>query len=356
LEHSFDINLALIVGIEKAIILKNIHWWVTANTKNKSDRHFHNGKYWTYNTAAAFNSLFPYMPPRSIARWLVDLEKDGWLEVGNFNKARYDKTKWFTRGVKYIEYLEKTADPFIGNVKNAEKSDCQNGRGIDESLSHIDETLCQNGLSISQDGNTIPDINTYINSYNNDNNFSESDISRKDKYVFDYEDINEIKLRVEQLFITYAPELKRHFTNIEKIAREMNDARTEISKKEIWKIIVESFMDFPALADSKACFNYLLKVIQGKKNTVVQNYYSTKNKNEAVGQRKRSADAEKRENELSEKRALDDIAGRLDKFKDKLSKTEVEKVSGLLRQQKFMSAEMELINILAKKRIIDYAA
>jgi hypothetical protein len=315
MEHSFDIKLAGIVGIEKAIILKNIHWWITTNEKNESPKHLHNGKYWTFNTAKAFAELFPYMKEKSIARWLVDLEVDEWLEIGNFNNKKYDFTKWYARGRKYTEYLQENADPYTPAANSTVKSPSQNERGKVKSPSQNDRCISQNERSNAQNERTIPDINTNINTdvvveAHNDGNT----LNRKDKYNFNFDDVTELETRLNELFLTFAPEIKRHFANIDTIKREMVDDR--LAKPDCWKIIVDAFIMFPALPREKAHLPYLLKVIQGKKNDFIAAKEKTKKDVELVEAHKMRRDAAKAEGEKELKWQMDVLAGAQDLIKN----------------------------------------
>ena len=92
--HTFTVADAQIYGVEKATILQNLRFWLDKNNANK--RHCHDGYVWTYNSAKAFHELFPYMSSQKIARHLRELESVGVIKSGNFNKAGYDQTKWYT--------------------------------------------------------------------------------------------------------------------------------------------------------------------------------------------------------------------------------------------------------------------
>ena len=96
--HSFDINDAQKYGIEGAIILYNIKFWLTKNKANKSHINKLGDKtyYWTFNSVRAFTELFPYMTKSQITRTLKKLEDSGELISGEFNKKNYDRTKWYT--------------------------------------------------------------------------------------------------------------------------------------------------------------------------------------------------------------------------------------------------------------------
>lgn len=100
MEHSFNIKLATeLESTEKAVLLKNIDFWITKNAVNK--KHFINGKYWTYNSVSAFNKLFPYLKEKTITRCLKQLEEDGYLESSKLSKDKRDRTKWYTLTEKY---------------------------------------------------------------------------------------------------------------------------------------------------------------------------------------------------------------------------------------------------------------
>jgi len=46
-EHSFDVELAEIHGIEKAVLLKNFDYWTRENERKQADQFFMGGRYWT---------------------------------------------------------------------------------------------------------------------------------------------------------------------------------------------------------------------------------------------------------------------------------------------------------------------
>lgn len=99
MEHHFDIELACEVGVEKAILLHNLVFWIQHNEANET--HFEDGHTWTYNSARAFSELMPYMAVRSITRRIKELENDGYLiSSSKYNATAYDRTKWYALGPK----------------------------------------------------------------------------------------------------------------------------------------------------------------------------------------------------------------------------------------------------------------
>lgn len=105
MEHSFDIEIAQDYGIETAIILKHLYFWIEKNKAN--DDNYFEGKYWTYNSVKAFSDLFPYMTEKKIRSTLIKMEDDELIITGNFNKSQYDRTKWYALTDKAYSILQK---------------------------------------------------------------------------------------------------------------------------------------------------------------------------------------------------------------------------------------------------------
>ena len=135
MEHSFNIDIAAEYGIECAILLKHLYFWIKKNEAN--DENFFDGRYWTYNSVKAFSVLFPYMTERKVRYTLEKMEEHGLIVVGNYNKSQYDRTKWYALTDLAYSILQK------GNF-------------------HLTKTA--NGKDAN--GEPIPDINTYINTDN----------------------------------------------------------------------------------------------------------------------------------------------------------------------------------------------
>lgn len=92
--HSFDIEDAKKYGVNAAILLQNIEFWVAKNQVN--NKHCYDGHHWTYNSVSAFEELFPYLGAKQIRYALEILEKAGVIKIGNYNNSPYDRTKWYT--------------------------------------------------------------------------------------------------------------------------------------------------------------------------------------------------------------------------------------------------------------------
>ena len=103
--HSFDSEIAKEYGILEAILLNNLHYWIVKNQAN--NKHFYDGKYWTYNSIKAFKELFPYATERKIRTALGHLVEKEILVTGNYNQSTYDRTLWYALTNKGLSVLQK---------------------------------------------------------------------------------------------------------------------------------------------------------------------------------------------------------------------------------------------------------
>ena len=91
--HTFDIDVAVEYGVNAAIILWNLSFWIEKNEAN--DRHFYDGHYWTYSSVSAMTSLFPYMSEKTIRNTMDKLVESGLVLKGHYNQQPYDRTNWY---------------------------------------------------------------------------------------------------------------------------------------------------------------------------------------------------------------------------------------------------------------------
>ncbi|HDE3111407.1 TPA: DnaD domain protein [Staphylococcus aureus] len=90
-------KLAELIGLNEAIVLQQIHYWLN-NSKHKYD-----GKTWIFNSYPEWQKQFPFWSLITIKRTIYSLEKQNLLLIGNYNKAKFDKTKWYTINYQTIE-------------------------------------------------------------------------------------------------------------------------------------------------------------------------------------------------------------------------------------------------------------
>jgi hypothetical protein len=94
IKMQFDPEIAKNIGVEEALMYSNIEYWCEKNKAN--NKNYFNNYYWTYNCTKAFIILFPFWTEKQIRRIIKNLEEGEYIKSGNFNKSKYDKTKWYT--------------------------------------------------------------------------------------------------------------------------------------------------------------------------------------------------------------------------------------------------------------------
>jgi len=94
MRHLFDVEIAKAYGMDVAVFLENISFWIIKNQANKE--HFHDGRYWTYNTLDAFTVIFPYLSKKQIRRIIDKSFKKDLIVKGNYNQIGYDRTIWYS--------------------------------------------------------------------------------------------------------------------------------------------------------------------------------------------------------------------------------------------------------------------
>lgn len=185
--YKFDVELAKIYGVEEAIMLDNFLYWIRKNEAN--DKHFHDGKYWTYNTNKALVELFPFWTKRQIERILKSLIEKGAIVTGNYNSSAYDRTIWYAIG-ELKTASEGTPAHFTkrgngvhqtgkSNSPNGEMEFTKRGNGIHQTgkCIYIDTTIKPNikpsekpNIAADQDGGLFSEDSDFIENPLNEKN------------------------------------------------------------------------------------------------------------------------------------------------------------------------------------------
>ncbi|HFO0745851.1 TPA: DnaD domain protein [Staphylococcus aureus] len=157
-------KLAELIGLNEAIVLQQIHYWLN-NSKHKYD-----GKTWIFNSYPEWQKQFPFWSLITIKRTIYSLEKQNLLLIGNYNKAKFDKTKWYSINYQTIE----------GMIRPSYQNDTT-------SVSKRDDGVYQNDTT-----NTID--------YTETNKHRETDdVSKSFKYISANLEIIQNPLKAEQL-------------------------------------------------------------------------------------------------------------------------------------------------------------
>lgn len=92
------------VGFNEAHVLQQIYYWVEGN--REAGRNYHDGHYWTYNTYEEWHKHFFWWSESTIRRLIANLEKIGVVKSANYNKEKFDHTKWYTVDEDVLARLE----------------------------------------------------------------------------------------------------------------------------------------------------------------------------------------------------------------------------------------------------------
>ena len=129
--HHFNTEIAKIYGIEEAIIIDNLFFWIIKNEAN--GKNFFEGRYWTFNSVKSYNKLFTYMTESKIYRILNKLVSEDIIIKDNFNDNAFDRKGWYAFSDNGKTILENH-DYHFSKIENGDK---QNENTIADSKQQI---------------------------------------------------------------------------------------------------------------------------------------------------------------------------------------------------------------------------
>jgi len=87
-------DVAVRYGVDESIFL---HVIVNLALNNKdNDRNFRDGRWWTYNSLAAWEKEFSWWSTKQIRRIISSCKEQGAILVGDYNKDPRDRTAWYS--------------------------------------------------------------------------------------------------------------------------------------------------------------------------------------------------------------------------------------------------------------------
>lgn len=97
-------SLAKSIGLNEAIVLQQIHYWLTKSNNVKD------GHKWIYNSMTNWQKQFSFWSLPTVKRVFSSLEKQGLLITANYNKAGFDKTKWYRINYEKLQHMSQRLD------------------------------------------------------------------------------------------------------------------------------------------------------------------------------------------------------------------------------------------------------
>lgn len=136
------------IGDKPAALLLQLEYWIRTSSTELID-----GKRWTYqSTREIKDKAFPSWGVATINRTINRLKELGLIEIGNYNKRKYDRTRWFALNAEGVKQLKSitlmedgthSAQNGTGSAHFGTRSD-QNGTGSN----HFGTRSAQNGTPI----------------------------------------------------------------------------------------------------------------------------------------------------------------------------------------------------------------
>lgn len=105
----FDEKTAVAIGLEEAIILKQIEYWLKVNEKAGANRK--DGYYWVYNSISEWHKQFPFWSFSTVKRIFQSLRDKKILVTARYNRMKNDKSLWYR--IDYIaleDYIKANLD------------------------------------------------------------------------------------------------------------------------------------------------------------------------------------------------------------------------------------------------------
>jgi hypothetical protein len=98
-------SLATLVGLNEAIFLQQLHYWLLQSGKDRD------GRKWVYNTYEEWHEQLPFWSVRTIRRIVGGLEEQGLvLSTTAYNAQKVDQTKWYSLDYRALDRLTDRAD------------------------------------------------------------------------------------------------------------------------------------------------------------------------------------------------------------------------------------------------------
>src|ERR1700722_13497348 len=99
-------TLAQKVGLNEAIVLQQIHYWLNPSF----NKNFKDDRYWVYNSYDDWQEQFKFWSKNTIKRTITFLEEQGFLITSNFNQNKIDHKKWYSINYEELQRVEMWAD------------------------------------------------------------------------------------------------------------------------------------------------------------------------------------------------------------------------------------------------------
>lgn len=105
--HSFSVELATTLGLEKTLILQHFYYWHLSNKDNEGM--FKDNHTWFFTSRKNILNTFPYLTERKIRDAIDKLIKYGYVLKGNYNPDKMKKTNWYALTKKSLKLFDQSS-------------------------------------------------------------------------------------------------------------------------------------------------------------------------------------------------------------------------------------------------------
>ncbi|MDP9473435.1 MAG: hypothetical protein M3Q71_22700, partial [Chloroflexota bacterium] len=146
-------SLAVAIGLNEAIVLQQIHYWLQRSTNERD------GRRWVYNSVKEWQAQFPFFSNATLRRTLESLEKRGLIVTAKHNRAAFDRTKWYAIDYDVLAALT-TPEEKSDRIAHFEQFDAPQNEQFDRRQNeHIDASI---------PSTPVPEINQEITKHETD--------------------------------------------------------------------------------------------------------------------------------------------------------------------------------------------
>ena len=118
MKHFLNVEVASDVEVNAAIVFERMVFWISHNKIN--GKNFKDNTFWTYSTQADIAKEFEYFTVKHCRTAIDKLIENGYIKTGNYNRHKYDRTRWFAlteKGERTIQKSKKVV-PLRANGKD----------------------------------------------------------------------------------------------------------------------------------------------------------------------------------------------------------------------------------------------
>ncbi|MFJ7738355.1 DnaD domain protein [Lysinibacillus sp. NPDC097287] len=127
-------SLAVKIGLNQALVLQQMHYWL------RISKNIRGGHKWVYKTLEDWHKEFPFWSKSTLERIIRKLEEDQLIVVGNYNRMKMDRTKWYRVNYDAVDMA----------TRSFQNEDMQHGEmmvSIDVTCEPPSQQNAENGIS-----------------------------------------------------------------------------------------------------------------------------------------------------------------------------------------------------------------